>query len=189
MIRILSLLLFSLIWTSDLIGQITTRSLDFENLGKQIELHDEKDIYGSLISKTLIIKNSNDDVIKTLDPLNPYENVYSFNAYHKGDRNFAIIGGRYIFYIINVSTNKLIGPFHPSWRVEAEDAQSFMLQAYKVIQEGQYLLVNSLGNGLTCYSLLDLYNPKEVNFFKSDSEIAPRDYYIFIDLRQENICN
>lgn len=184
MIRTLSILLFCLIWKSNVVAQIHTKSLDFENIDKRIELPNDDKIG----SKSLIIKNGKGDVIKTFELLYAYENLYSFNEYYKGDRNFAIIGGRYIFYIVNVSTNKLIGPIRPSWKGEAEDAQSGMLYVFKVIKDGQYLFVNAADNGLTCYSLLDLYNPKEVDFYKSDSPYAQGNY-IFIDQRKENIFN
>ena len=183
MIRVLKLLLVNLICVISLNGQTHTTSIDFDSLGKQIELH-QKDL-GDL--QSLIIKNSTGDVIKTISIDKEYD-PYHFKDFYQGQRNFAIIGGRYKFYIVNVSNNKLIGPFSACCRIEAEDAQTGVLYAYKIIKDGQYLLVNALDNGLTCFSLLDLYNPKEVDFFKFDS-IYFKGNYVFIDKRKENIFN
>ncbi len=164
-------------------GQIHTTTLDFDSLNKQIELFQES--MGTL--QSLIIKNNSGEILKTIT-IDKELDPYHFKDFYQGQRNFAIIGGRYKFYIVNVSNNKLIGPFSACCRVEAEDAQTGVLYAYKIINDGQYLLVNALDNGLTCFNLLDLYNPKEVDFFKLDS-IYSKGNYVFIDKRKENIFN
>ena len=53
---------------------------------------------------------------------------------------------------------------------------------------GQYLLVHAVDDGLYCYSLIDLYNPRKVDFFKFD-KYSPGGKYIFIEKRNENIFN
>lgn len=183
MIRLLILLFVNQICVESLIGQIHITSLDFDNLNKQINLYQED--LGTM--QSLIIKNKSGEIIKTISIDNEYD-PYKFMEFYTGERNFAIIGGRYKFYIVNVSNNKLIGPYYSSCRVEREDAQTGVLNAFKIAQDAQYLFVNALDNGLTCFSLLDLNNPKEVDFYKSDS-IFFKGKFVFIDKQKENIFN
>lgn len=179
--NIISLLL--LLVTNGILGQVNTKIIEFDNLDKKLELNQD-DIEKT---QTLLIKTNSGELIKEIE-IDQKTDPYSFREFYKGERNFAIVGGRYKFFIINVSTNILIGPFRCCCRIEPLDAQTGVLYAYRIIQNGQYLLVNALDNGLTCYNLSDLYNPKEIEFFKSDSNYSGGKY-VFIDHRKENIYN
>ena len=164
-------------------GQVNETLDVFLENDRKVEIFQE--VYVS--KQTVFVKRKNGDVLKKYD-LELESDPCHFKGSYSGERKFVVIGGRYRFYILNVSTGKLIGPIQNSLRVEGEDAQTGVLYAYKILANGQYLFVNALDNGLTCFSLLDLYHPEEVFFLKADS-IFHRGTYVFIDNRKENIFN
>ena len=114
---------------------------------------------------------------------------YRFTAYFSGEREFAVIGGRYKCYLFNLHTKKLIGPLSASVRGDAQDAQSGVLNHYQVLDHGQYLLVNAMDFGVTCFRLADLYHPEALDFFKADSSYFFRGKFTFIDQRKTNLYN
>lgn len=149
---------------------------------KTIELHQGKQYD---CDKYVIVRDSaNNEKCKI--KLEKTYNSYYFGPNYTGARNFIIIGSRYSFYILDACNEKLIGPFHPKQRSETQDSQSGMLYGYKIIDNGQYLLVNVMDFGVFCYNLLDLNCPKEVSFYKSDS-IFFKGRYVFLDLIKENL--
>ena len=151
---------------------------------KNIELHqgnqDNREKY-------LIVRDSANNLKQKFKLEKEYYSYY-FGPNYTGIRNFIIIGGRHSFYIFNAHNDRLIGPFQPKQRSEAQDAQSGMLCGLKVIDNGQYLLVNVMDFGMFCYNLHDLYYPKEVPYYKSDS-VFSKGKYVFLDLVKENQYN
>lgn len=165
------------------------RSFTAENLNKKFELYQKE--FGDV--QYLLIKNDDDKLIekKKIDSDNYIEiDPYSFKAVYTGQRNFAIIGGLHRFHIVNLSNDKIIGPFFAPMRKfgEAQDGQTGAVGNYAILDNGQYLLFHAIDLGIYCYSLVDLYNPKDVPFFKSDS-IIWKSSFVFIDKRKENIFN
>ena len=135
-------------------------------------------------SQFLIINDLKNNVLNKIELEKEYD-PYNFMAMNLGKSPIAIIGGRYKFFILNCSSNKIIGPFKAKQRGLAQDGQSGVFYAYKLIVNNKYLLVNALDFGLYCYDIEDLNNIKTVQFFKSDS-LYYKGKYHFLD-RNKNI--
>ena len=167
-------------------GQLdANKTLTAEKLRKKITLIQNNTDKNQYIN----VCDLNGNALKTIKIDNEID-PYSFRDYYWGDRNFVIIGGRYKFFIFNVTNNILIGPAvcADNRALCREDAQSGIIYTYRIIDDGNYLLVNTLDNGLYCFNLLDLYHPKAVQYYKSDT-IMFMGVYTFIDWRKENIYN
>ncbi len=135
----------------------------------------------------LTIKDLKNNELNKVELEKEYD-PYKFMTRNVGENPMAIIGGRYKFFILNCSSNQIIGPFKPTQRGLAQDAQSGVLYAYKLIENGKYLLVNALDYGLFCYDIENLNAIETVQFFKSDS-IYFKGKYNFLDLNKGNQYN
>lgn len=133
-------------------------------------------------SQFLIIKDLKNNVLNKVELEKEYD-PYNFMEMDVGKIPIAIIGGRYKFFILNCSSNQIIGPFKAKQRGLAQDGQSGVLYAYKLIENSKYLLVNALDFGLFCYDIENLNNIETIQFFKSDS-VYFKGKYNFLDLNK-----
>lgn len=138
-------------------------------------------------SQFLIIKDLKNNVLNKVELEKEYD-PYNFEEMHVGKIPIAIIGGRYKFFILNCISNQVIGPFKAKQRGLAQDGQSGVFYAYKLIENNKYLLVNALDFGLSCYNIEDLNNIKTIQFFKSDSNYYNGKYH-FLDLYKNDRYN
>lgn len=138
-------------------------------------------------SQFLIIKDLKNNILNTVELEKEYD-PYNFMTMNSGKNQIAIIGGRYKFFILNCSSNKIFGPFKAQQRELGQDAQSGVFYAYKLIENNKYLLANALDFGLFCYDIENLNNIKTVQFFKSDS-VYFKGKYNFLDLNKGNQYN
>ncbi len=138
--------------------------------------------------QTLIIRDNDDNILQKFD-LNKKEiDPYRIAESYTGERNFIVIGGRYEFYILALTSNKLSGPYTCCCRTEPQDAQTGVLGTFKIFANGQYLLVGSFDNGSYCFKLADLYNPEKVPWYAAANQPYPTSC-LFLDNRNENIYN
>ena len=162
---------------------LDSKRIELIHADRQYELLQDKP--GS--EQFLIVKNLNGAAIKTLELPEEFD-PFRFVGLYEGERSFILISGRYKFYIFNTITEKIIGPISASPRGEIGDAQSGVWYAFKILNDGQYILANALDFGLYCYDLRDLYHPNEIDYVKSNSTFISGNY-TFIDLRKDNIYN
>ncbi len=130
---------------------------------------------------------NNENLINKIKLDNEYD-LRNFGAHYFGKRKFIVLDGRYSFFIVNLSTNKLIGPFGASNRGCAHDAQSYVVGYFSIFNNGQYLTFASLDYGVYCYSLIDLYNPKEIEMFYHRTK-GFNEVYFFLDKRNDSLFN
>lgn len=159
--------------------------LNLEKHGENLKL--EQDQPGE--PQFLIVEKYKSESVKKIALEEEYD-PYSFRDLYIGERSFAIIGGRYKFYIFNISTDRLIGPLQitPKEGSVFEDAQSGVNYAYSILHNGQYLLVYALDLGLFCFSLQDLYIPVEISELISDTKNSIWTQ-VFFEARGEGIYN
>lgn len=176
------LLMVALLFLLNAAGQVKDNPLlEFGTRKLEIQQEDQGTNQYLIVKEQSGGKQRKIKLHKALDPL-------SFVGFYKGDRNFAIIGGRYLFYLFNLNSNKIIGPIGVQPRTCAQDGQTGMLGAYKIIHGGQYLLVNATDYGVFCFTLKDIYHPEMLPWFKSDT-VFFKGTYTFLDLRKDNIYN
>lgn len=106
-------------------------------------------------------------------------------ASYFGDRKFVIIGGRYSFYIIDISRDSLIGPFQPTPREERVDGQSGALHSLSLLNNAQYLILGAIDNGVYCYNLSNINKPFEIELFHPESKYFKSEFF-FLDKSKEN---
>lgn len=162
---------------------LDSKRIELNYADRQYELFQDKP--GS--EQFLLIKKFNGETIETLKLPEEFD-PFGFAGVYEGERSFILIGGRYKFYIFNTITENIIGPISASPRGEIGDAQSGVWYAFKILNDGQYILANALDFGLYCYDIQDLYNPNEIDYVKSDSTFLSGNY-TFIDLRKDDIYN
>lgn len=157
-----------------------SNSYYYKNLGIQLTI--DWDTTGTYQYLTV---HDNDKPIKYLK-LNYEVDPYDFNIDYLGERKFSIIRGRYQFYIFNLSTKILIGPYKATPRDYAVDAQSGMLADMEIFNKGQYLMIRVVDFGIYCYNLMDIYNPFEVECYVSKD--FPY-HHFFLDKRSNGLYN
>jgi hypothetical protein len=175
----LIILLFNLIALSTSAQESNVYRKDFNEQG--IALIIEKESRGK-VQYLKILDTQNDKLIKTIRIDNEYD-LCKVGASFFGDRKFAIINGRYRFYIVNLSTNILIGPFSGTVRGEIEDATSLVLGYFNIFNDGQYLTFASYDFGVCCYNLIDLYNPIEIEMFTGQKHSKKMSYNLDLKVR------
>ena len=112
-----------------------------------------------------------------------------FRIHYLGQRKFLVFTvGRYRFCILNLSTNKVIGPIVPRIEGEASDSQDGTLSFNEVFNHGQYLIGYANNFGMFFYNLMDLYNPIFINHICSENQHLHKNYF-FLDKRRDNIYN
>lgn len=145
----------------------------------------------SLPSYVLVrISELDGNLIKEIDTKYVWDDPdFFFSTSYINNRKFIIMARRGAFYILNLSTNILIGPIHLISRIEcAQDGQSGLIWTPEVFNDGQYLIISAIDEGIYCFNLDDIYNPFEVEFY-TDRKILFKGNYFFIDQRKENIFN
>lgn len=105
-----------------------------------------------------------------------------------GERKFAVISGRYSFYIINLSKDTLLGPFLPSSREERTDAQSGALHSFSLLNNAQYLILGAFDDGVYCYNITNINKPYEVEMFHPESKYFKSEFF-FLDKFNVNSYN
>ena len=146
----------------------------------------------SLSSNVLVrISKLDGDIIKEIDTKYNRNDLYfgfSKKSYIN-NRKFVIMARRGAFYILNLSTNILIGPIHLCSRIEdGQDVQSGLIWTPEVFNDGQYLIISAIDEGIYCFNLDDIYNPFEVEFY-TDRKILFKGNFFFFNQRKENIYN
>jgi len=112
-----------------------------------------------------------------------------FLIHYLGSRKFLVFSvGRYSFYLLNVSTHKLVGPLQSGVEGEASDSQDGTISMKEVFHNGQYLIGYAQGFGMFCYNLMDLYNPVPVDHLCTEQTHLHKTYF-FLDHRINNIYN
>ena len=112
-----------------------------------------------------------------------------FVIHYLGQRKFLVFTvGRYRFCILNLSTNRIIGPLTPQIEGAASDSQDGTLGFTEVFHHGQYLIGNAHNFGMFCYNLMDLYNPLFVNHICNENQHLHNGYF-FLDKRYDNVYN
>lgn len=134
-----------------------------------------------------IINTRNDSLIKSLKIDNEFD-LHRIGAYYFGERNFAIITGRYQFFIVNLTTNTLKGPYRSNAKGKRYDAQSGLVCDFKIFNNGQYLLFEMRDFGVKCFKLIDLYNPLEIGAYTLKTK-SLKEFYFFLDKRDSCLFN
>lgn len=145
----------------------------------------------SLPSHVLVrISELDGNLIREIDTKYVWDDLdFFFSTSYINNRKFIIMARRGAFYILNLSTNILIGPIHLISRIEcAQDGQSGLIWTPEVFNDGQYLIISAIDEGIYCFNLDDIYNPFEVEFY-TDRKILFKGNYFFLDQRKENIFN
>lgn len=183
MIKYYNILFFASVFVISHGQQIDPQKIELTDAARQLELIREET--NSL--QKLIIRNTFGETVKSIDLPEEFD-PYRFDDVCTGKRSFVVISGRYKFFIFITGSEKIIGPVSYKPRGDAEDAQSGVWHAFKIIHEGQYLLASALDFGLYCFDLRDLCHPVEVDYIKADS-IFFKGNYAFLDLISDNIYN
>ncbi len=118
--------------------------------------------------------------------LNHEVDLYKFDVDFLGKQKFLVIRGRYHFYMLDISTKMLIGPFGPIPRGDIADAQSGMLVDMKLFENRHYLIIRALDYGIYCYNLKDIYNPFEIECYVSEN--FPY-HHFFLDKNSSGLYN
>lgn len=136
------------------------------------------------------ISDLNGKLIKEIDTKYSWNDPdFYFGTSFIGNRKFCIMARRGAFYILNLSANHLIGPIQLSSRInEAQDGQSGMVWTSEVFNDGQYLIISAIDEGIYCLNMDDLYNPFEVEFY-ADRKTLFKGHFFFLDHRKDNIYN
>lgn len=145
----------------------------------------------SVLSSYLVrISDLNGKLIKEIDTKYSWSDLdFYFGTSYIGNRKFNIMARRGAFYILNLSANHLIGPIQLSSRInEAQDGQSGLVWTSEVFNEGQYLIISAIDEGIYCLNLDDLYTPFEVEFY-ADRKTLFKGHFFFLDHRKDNIYN
>jgi hypothetical protein len=145
----------------------------------------------SLPSNVLVrILDLNGKIIKEIDTkYNQSDLDLYFGTSFIGNRKFSIIACRGAFYILNLSANHLIGPIQLSSRIkEGQDAQSGLVWTSEVFNNGQYLIISAIDEGIYCFNLENLDTPVEVEFY-TDRKVLFKGQFFFLDHRNDNLCN
>ena len=151
----------------------------------QLKLVIEREREGT-IQKLKLYSNTNGDLIKEYE-LDKSSELFYPDKYYLGERKFIIVAGRYRFYILNLTNNRLIGPLSHAYRGESQDAISGNLGDFQIIDNGQYVLYGVADFGVFCLNLKDLYNPKDVACIYDTTRLSGN--YMFIDHRYDNLFN
>lgn len=145
----------------------------------------------SLLSNVLVrISDLDGERIKEIDTkYYGTDNDFVFSTSFINDRKFIVLSRRGAFYMLNIFTNILIGPIQLNSRIEyAEDAQSGLIWTSEVFNNGQYLIISAIDEGIYCFNLDDIYNPFEVEFY-TNRKILFKGNFFFLDRRKGNIYN
>ena len=145
----------------------------------------------SLPSNILVrISDLNGDIIKEIDTKYNRDDLdFGFSTSYINNRKFIIMARRGAYYIINLSTNILIGPIQLTSRIECgQDGQSGLIWTPEVFNDGQYLIISAIDEGIYCFNLDDIYNPFEVEFY-TNRKILFKGNFFFLDQRKENVYN
>lgn len=140
--RTFNVLLILSIFLSGLSAQLLTCKKVSASLDKTILLHET----GPLEETYIFIKKNSGKTIDSLKLPAPIDG-YCFNAYHPGEREFAVITDRFKFWILNLLNNECAGPFECIPRHESVDAQSGILDSFKISENGQYLFFTAVITG------------------------------------------
>jgi len=157
---------------------------DFKEQGLKLSIDREKP--GEL-QHLKIINTNNNRLLKSFN-LDNHIDLFGICTSYFGDRKFAVIAGRFKFYIINLSTDSLIGPLLPKYRDIRYDGQSGVLHNFKIFNNGQYLIFGAIDNGVYCYNMTNINKPFEVETFNPESKSFKSEFF-FLDKTKESIYN
>ncbi len=97
------------------------------------------------------------------------ENFYfEFSTSHFGYKKLVVISSSSSYYILDIETNKLAGPFKPNYRRELDDAVSARIHSLNIIENGNYLTFNATGDNFRM-DISDPSNPIEVLIVEIDN--------------------
>lgn len=112
--------------------------------------------------------------------------LFTFSAEFLGKRKFVVIRGRHYFFIFDLMKQNLTGPIEPNRRSIGEDAQSGILGDIQIFDNGKYLMVRVVDDGIHAYSVVDIDRPTELECHVSAN--SPYNHF-FLDRRPGGLYN